>query len=77
MITKDEFIQHFAEQFEKTDASAFTSDTHFRDLEEWSSLTGLSVITMVDDECNVVLRGDAMKRAETIGELYEVVKSLS
>lgn len=39
-----EFIQNFADQFDDTDASVFTSETKFKELEEWSSLTALSVM---------------------------------
>ena len=46
----NEFVAHFAEQFEETDASVFTPETKYHDLEEWSSLIGLSVIAMVDEE---------------------------
>ena len=35
------FIENFADQFEETDASAFTPDTKFKELEEWSSLIDL------------------------------------
>ena len=31
------FIENFAAQFDETDASVFTAETRFRDLEEWSS----------------------------------------
>ena len=51
----NEFVAHFAEQFEETDASVFTPATKYHDLEEWSSLIGLSVIAMVDDEYDVRL----------------------
>ncbi len=53
-----EFVQHFAEQFDETDASVFTPQTKFHDLEEWSSLIGLSVIGMVDEEYDVALKGN-------------------
>ena len=70
-----EFIQNFASQFDDTDASEFTANTEFRDLEEWSSLTAFSVIAMVDDEYGVTLKGDEMRGAKTIEELFNVVKS--
>ena len=54
----NEFVAHFAEQFEETDASVFTPETKYHDLEEWSSLIGLSVIAMVDDEYDVTLKGN-------------------
>ena len=70
-----EFIQNFASQFDDTDASEFTANTEFRGLDEWSSLTALSVIAMVDDEYGVTLKGDEMRGAKTIEELFNVVKS--
>lgn len=71
----NEFVAHFAEQFDETEASVFTPETRFRDLEEWSSIIGLSVIAMVDEEYDVALKGADMKAANTIGELYEIVKN--
>lgn len=70
-----EFVQHFAEQFDETDASIFTSQTKFHDLEEWSSLIGLSVIGMVDEEYDVALKGNDVKGSVTIEDLYNIVKS--
>lgn len=42
---------------------------------EWSSLIGLSIIAMVDEEFEVTLRGEDMRKANTPAELYEIVKS--
>lgn len=70
-----EFVEKFAEQFDNTDPSEIKADTHFRDLDEWSSLVGLSVIAMVDEECDVLLKGEDMRRANTPAELFEIVKS--
>ena len=73
MKTLDEFVELFAEQFEETDASEFAATTAFRDLDEWSSLIGLSVIAMVDEEFDVALKGDDIKKSETIEDLYNRV----
>ncbi len=70
-----EFIQHFAEQFDETDANVFTAETRFRDIEEWSSLIGLSVIAMVDEEYDVTLKGDDIRSANTIKDLYDIVNN--
>ena len=70
-----EFVQNFANQFDDTDADMFTPSTKFRDLEEWSSLIGLSIILMVDEEYGITIGADDMKMAQTIEELYNVVKS--
>ena len=70
-----EFIQNFAEQFEDTDASVFTPETVFHDLDEWSSLIGLSLIAMIDDEYDVTIKGDELRAAKTINDVFELVKS--
>ncbi|MBR5989796.1 MAG: acyl carrier protein [Prevotella sp.] len=68
------FIENFAAQFDDTDASEFKSETKFRELDEWSSLIALSIIAMVDEEYDVTLKGDDMRAANTIEELYQIVK---
>ena len=70
-----EFVQNFTNQFNDTDAEMFTSETKFRDLDEWSSLIGLSIILMVDEEYGITIGADDMKKAQTIEELFNVVKS--
>ena len=70
-----EFVENFAAQFDETDASIFTPETRFRDIDEWSSLIGLSVIAMVDEEYDVTLKGDDVKTSNTIQDLFEKVQS--
>ena len=71
----NEFIENFASQFDETDASEFTAETVFHELEEWSSLIALSLIAMVDEEYDITLKGDDMRKAETIGELFNIVEA--
>lgn len=75
MKSLEEFVTLFAEQFDETDPSEILADTSFRDLDEWSSLIGLSVIAMIDEEFDVTLRGEDMRKASSPAELYEIVKS--
>ncbi len=69
------FIENFAEQFEDTDASVFTAETKYRELDEWSSLIALSILAMVDEEYDVQLKGEEMRATNTIQELYDLVAS--
>lgn len=69
------FIEHFAEQFDETDASEFKAETVFKDLEEWSSLIALSIIAMVDEEYDVTLKGDDIRNSSTIEDLFNIAKS--
>ena len=73
MKTLDEFVALFAEQFDDTDVSEIKAETVFHDLDEWSSLIGLSVIAMVDEEFDVALKGDDIKNSVTIEDLYNRV----
>jgi acyl carrier protein len=73
MKTLDEFVELFAEQFDDTDASEITASTVFHDLDEWSSLIGLSVIAMVDEEFEVALNSDDVINSVTVKDLYDKV----
>lgn len=73
MKTLEEFVELFAELFDETDASLIKADTNFRDLEEWSSLIGLSVIAMADEEFDVALKGDDVKTSNTVEDIYNKI----
>ena len=73
MKSLDEFVQLFAEQFDDTDSSEFTPSTVFHELDEWSSLMGLSIIAMVDEEFEVAVNADDMVSSVTIEDLYNKV----
>jgi len=74
-MNQEDFLLNFANQFDETDASEITIKTAFKNLEEWSSLLSLSVIAMCDEEYNVKIKGDDIKNAQTVNDLFEVVKS--
>ena len=75
MKTWDEFVALFAEQFDETDPETIKADTAFHDLDEFSSLIGLSLIAMVDEEFDVALKGDDVKNSVTVEDLYNRVIS--
>ena len=76
MDLKD-FIEKFAEQFEETEISSFSANTSFKELEEWSSLMSLAIIAMVDEEYGVRVKGDDIKDAYTIEDLFKIALSRS
>ena len=69
----NDFIKIFADQFDDTDASEITAETNFRDLEEWSSMIGLSVLNMSEKKYGVTLTFDELKSANTVQELFDVI----
>ena len=70
-----DFIENFAAQFDETDESLFAADTIFKQLDEWSSLTALSIIAMVDDEYDVIIKGNDIIKSETIQDLFDIVQA--
>ena len=69
------FIEKFAEQFEDTPIEFFSASTIFKDLNEWSSLTALSIISMVDEELDIRITGADIRNSSTIEDLYNLVNS--
>lgn len=65
-----EFIEKFAEAIEIDDASVLTPETEFRTLDEWDSLSYLSVIAMIDEEFDVQIETPEFKQQKTIQDLY-------
>lgn len=70
-----EFITEFANQFDETDASEIQASTEFLELEEWSSLTGMSVIAMVKTQYGKTITGKEIRSCETVEDLFNLVVS--
>lgn len=70
-----EFIAAFAEEFEDTPVEKFATETRFRELDEWDSLTALSIIAMVDEKCEKQLTGADIRSVNTIEELYNLIQA--
>jgi acyl carrier protein len=71
-----DFIKKIAMLFETTNISEFNEDTEFKTFDEWSSLTTLSVIAMIDDEYKITIKGRDIREAETIRDLFDIVAAL-
>ena len=71
----NEFLKNFAAQFDDTDASEFTMETRFRELDEWSSLNALAILNMIGKKYSVILKPEEMKLTNTVQELFDLVLS--
>ncbi len=69
-----EFIENFADQFDDTDISEIKPETVMRDMDEWSSMIGLSLLNMVDNEYGVQLTFDELRHAITVQNLFDIVE---
>ena len=70
----NEFIENFADQFDETEVASFTPETKFKQLDEWSSLTALSIIAMFDDEYDGIIKGNDILNSDTIQDLYNIIE---
>lgn len=71
----NEFVKCFAAQFDETSADVFIPTTVFKELEEWSSLTALSVIAMVDEELDIRITGADIRNSESIEDLFMKIQA--
>jgi acyl carrier protein len=69
------FLENFKNILDDTDVSLINIDTVFRELEEWSSLTALSLIAMVDETYSVKLTGDDIKSSKSLNDIFNIIKS--
>ena len=74
-MDKKEFIRVFAEQFDDTDPSEINFDTHFHDLEEWSSLIGMSIIAMARTQYGKAVTGAEIRKCVTVDDLFNLINS--
>lgn len=71
-----EFIKKFSEQFDDTPVEYFLPDAEFKEFEEWSSLSSLTIIAMVDEEFGVTIKAENIRGVDTIEELYDLILSM-
>lgn len=71
----NDFIKNLADLYDEVDLSEFTPETKFKEFDEWSSLTSLSIVAMAEDEYGITLKGDDIRNATTVKELFDIAKS--
>lgn len=70
-----EFIENFAGEFDETPMEVFTPETDYKSLDEWNSLTALSIISMIDEAYDKTITGADLRNHTTIQELANFVES--
>ena len=69
------FVAIFAEQFDDTDASEIQASTVFHNLDEWSSLTGMSVLALAKTEYGKTITGAELKACVTVEDVFNLIKN--
>lgn len=71
----EDFVMKIAEQYDDIAPENLTVNTKFREVGNYSSLTALLFLTMIDEEYGVTITGDDMRSIFTLGELFDFVRS--
>ena len=71
----NEFIEKFREELEIESVEELDGDTEFHQLEEWTSMAGLTFMALCDSTFHVNVTADEIRSSETIEELYNIVTS--
>lgn len=74
-MDKNEFLANFAESFDDTDPNKIYFDTKFRDIDEWSSLTGMTLLAMAKVSYNKTISGEELKKCVTVEDVYNLINN--
>ncbi|MBR6188472.1 MAG: acyl carrier protein [Prevotella sp.] len=68
----EEFIPILAGMME-ADAADIQPDTEYQELEEWSSVTAMTLIAFAKTQFGKTITGQAIRRAKTVEELLTLI----
>lgn len=71
----EEFIEKFASLFPVTPKEKINEDTEFKYLDDWSSMTTLTLVAMVEDDYGLTLSSNDIRNTDTVGELFELIRN--
>ncbi len=75
MIPIQEFIQLLENEFDDLPKGTLKPETNYREIPNWSSMHALIIIAFADANFNVELNANDLRKAQTIQDLYEIIKS--
>jgi len=71
----NQFIKDFVDQFDDLELTDVTPETVMRDIEEWSSMIGLSLLNMAEKKYGVTLTFDELRNAITVQDLFDTISN--
>ena len=72
-VTFEDFKQKFSEAIEDELILDLEPNSSFKNLESWDSFSGMSIISMIDEEFGITIRSEDMMRLNTLEELYDLL----
>ena len=71
----EEFIENFYEILEDTNKEELNTNTDYKSLDEWDSMTSLLLVAMVDEKYGKQIIGIDIKECLTLENLYARIQS--
>jgi acyl carrier protein len=74
-MDEKKFIENFVSIFDDVDVTTVSMETNFREIDEWSSLAALVLLTVMEDEYGVALNNKELTQAKTVKDVFNLVNS--
>ncbi len=72
-FTFTEFKQTFSDAIDDERVLQLEPKTNFKNLESWDSFSGMSIISMIDEEFGLTIGAQDMSQINTLEELYDLI----
>lgn len=71
-MTNEKKLELIEEMFD-VESGTITPEQDLETIEEWSSLTKLSLIVMLDEECGKTINNDIIKSLKTVQDIMNLM----
>lgn len=71
----EEFLNVFADQFDDVDPNEIKADTEYQEIDEWSSLTAMSLIAMAKTKFGKTISGREIRSCKTVEDLFNLINA--
>ena len=69
------FIDKLRDLFEDTDPAEITENTHYQELDEWSSLLALSILALLKMDYGQTVTGAEIRECTSVSDLFRLVEN--
>lgn len=74
-MDEKQFIENVIEAIDVAEPSNVSIDMDFHDLDEWSSMSGMRMIAMIDESYGVLLSPNEINRCSSFRQLLEIIST--
>lgn len=71
----EEFVKIFKEQFDDVEPDVIEANTEYQELDEWSSLTAMSLIAMAKTKFGKTITGREVRSCSTVEDLFNLISA--